>query len=205
MADKTKLLQDALEALERAKRDSLRRDKQLDEDRKHLIISIGKDILGVLHPLLERISENSKINKEEIKQAISESTIKVDVKSEKPIVNVEVPDIYVPEPKVTVNVPDVIVPEIKMPEEMDIKGWVRLQGVDLNNPLPVQLRDAKGNPVNLFENLTTIVSQGGGGNMRGFIQIKGVTGSTGADLLNADNRLRVSVETGGSGLTDSEL
>lgn len=35
--------------------------------------------------------------------------------------------------------------------------------------------------------------------------VTGIFNSTTADVLNADNRIRVSVETGGSGLTDSEL
>jgi len=79
----------------------------------------------------------------------------------------KIPEIIVPEPKVTIKAPDVIVPSIKipdivMPDEMNVKGWVSLMGVDLNNPLPVQLRDAKGNPVTLFENLTQIIGGGGG-------------------------------------------
>ena len=75
---------------------------------------------------------------------------------------IRIPDIKVPAPKVTVNVPPIKVPNLVWPEdEMPIRGWVQLMGVDLGHPLPVQLRDAKGNPISLFENLTQIVSGGG--------------------------------------------
>src|SRR3990167_6558805 len=189
-------------------KESLGKAIETEKRNRRLLDSIGPAIVDALKPLFS-----------ELKDAVSrlrvDVTPKVEVYPEVKIPEIRmpsisipdiiVPEIIVPEPKVTVNVPPIKVPDIIMPEEMNVRGWVGLMGVDLNNPLPVQLRDAKGNPVNLFENLTQIVGGGGGGNMRGFIQIKGVTGSTGADLLNADNRLRVSVETGGSGLTDSEL
>ena len=114
--DNKKLLQDALNALDKAKRDISRRDSILDEDRKNLVTSIGKDLVNVLEPLLEEIAENSKINRDEIKRAIEESTIKVNVESEAPIVNVNVPDIEVPEAKVTVDIPPIKIPEIVMPD-----------------------------------------------------------------------------------------
>ena len=52
LQDHTKLLQDAYNALEKAKRDISKRDNQLVEDRKTLITSIGKDLVNVLEPLL---------------------------------------------------------------------------------------------------------------------------------------------------------
>lgn len=79
------------------------------------------------------------------------------------IPEIKLPTINVPEPKVTVNIPEIKVPEIKMPDEMNVKGWVSLMGVDLNNPLPVHLRDSKGNPIDLKEILASVSSGGGGG------------------------------------------
>ena len=76
LQDHTKLLQDAYNALEKAKRDISKRDNQLVEDRKTLITSIGKDLVNVLEPLLETIAENSKINREEIKQALTDESEK---------------------------------------------------------------------------------------------------------------------------------
>lgn len=214
-----------------------------------------------------------------------------EIKVPQPIVNVTVPDIKVPEipeikipkisvpkPEVTVNVPEIKIPDLKWPkDELDVKGWVGFQGYDkglLSNPLPVQLRDASGKPVNLLENLTTVIGGGGGGGKHDYFTVKGIQNSIAAVLLNpdgnpanisatitgggssvslvnadgtyynsdnplpvtfsaasiqpvsqvsghswsvfasldttvalynGDNRLRVSVETGGSGLTDAEL
>ena len=110
------------------------------------------------------------------------------------------------EPKVTVNVPDFKIPDIKWPDgDMPIKGWVQLMGVDLDNPLPVQLRDAHGKPVNLFENLTTLVGGQGGGGGPKIMKISDISNSAYGVLVNADGRLRTSVETGSTGLTDTEL
>src|SRR3990167_10927 len=189
-------------------KESLGKAIETEKRNRKLLESIGPAVIDALQPILQGLKEAVSLLRVDVTPIVEVNPeIKI---PEIRIPDIKVPDIYVPEivvpePKVTVNVPPIKIPEIIMPEEMNVRGWVSLMGVDINNPLPVQLRDAKGNPVNLFENLTQIVGGGGGGNMRGFIQIKGVTGSTGADLLNADNRLRVSVETGGSGLTDAEL
>lgn len=80
------------------------------------------------------------------------------------IPEIKLPTINVPEPKVTVNVPEVKIPpfpEIQMPESMEIHGEVGLFGYGFDNPLPVQLRDAEGNPVSLPEMMS--VASGGGG------------------------------------------
>lgn len=80
------------------------------------------------------------------------------------IPEIKLPTVNVPEPKVTVNVPEVKIPpfpEIKMPESMEVHGEVGLFGYGFNNPLPVQLRDAEGNPVSLPDMMS--VASGGGG------------------------------------------
>ncbi len=207
-----KILKDALAEKNRVKEESDRKEfissaaqKLLDslspEDRKSLMDSVGKDIIKSLDPLLSEIAKQSRLSNEEIKGILSD--IKwPDVSYQAPEVNV--PEIKIPEIKVPeVRIPPIKFPEIKMPEEMDIRGWVQLQGVDLAHPLPVQLRDAQGNPVKLFEGLTQIVS--GGGGKADFFTVKGFSQSAYSELMNADGRLRVSVETGGSGLTDAEL
>ena len=198
---------------------------------EELLKNLGPAVIDTLQPILNTIAENSKISREEIVVALSQ--IKIDVpKADVPQAKVEVtiPEIKVPTPQVTVNVPDVVIPEIKLPtikvpkpevtvnvppikipdfpkfpEEMDVKGWIGFMGYDkglLNNPLPVQIRDANGKPIDLGANLTQVM---GGGGKADFLTIKGFSASAYADYINADGRLRVSVETGGSGLTDSEL
>lgn len=81
------------------------------------------------------------------------------------IPEIKLPTINVPEPRVTVNVPEVKIPafpSIQMPESMEIHGDVGLFGYGFDNPLPVQLRDAKGNPINLSDLGGGAVSGGGG-------------------------------------------
>lgn len=185
--------------------DEKRKEKnRLEYERRDLIVNIGNSIGEIIKPVLDRLADQARINKEDLKEAIKQIQIKP------PEVNVSTPDVYVPDikvptPQVSVNIPPIKVPEINMPHEMDIKGWVKLQGVDLSNPLPVQIRDKDGKPVNFFENLTTVIAQGGGSGKHDFFTIKGFSASAYAEYLNGDNRLRVSIETGGAGLTDAEL
>lgn len=182
-------------------------NKQTEKSRDSIVSSVASEVSRMFAPVLERIADSSRSNRQELVDAIKE--IKIEAATPEISVNVpdvNVPEIKVPEPRVSVTVPPIRVPEVKMPEEMNIKGWVSLMGVDLNNPLPVQLRDAKGNPINVFDNLTQIISGGGGGGGKhDHFMVRGFDSSAFADYLNSDNRLRVSVETGGSGLTDTEL
>ena len=200
---------------------------------QEMLKNLGPAIIETLQPVLAEIAENSKISREEILDALSQLKINIpDIDVPHATVEVKIPDIIVPEPKVTVNVPEIKLPEfppfpeikvpkaevkvnvptIKLPpfvwpkEDMPIRGWAELMGLfkDTSNPISVQLRDAEGNPIKLFENLTQIVGGGGGGKSDHFT-IKGFGASAYSELTNADGRLRVSVETGGSGLTDNEL
>jgi hypothetical protein len=116
--------------------------------------SIGPAIVDILKPLLNKIADNSKIAKDDLLDAVS--NIKITVPNEREqtvkvnVPDIKIPEIRVPQPKVTVNVPKINIPDIRMPEEMDIRGWIGIMGYDkglLNNPIPVQLRDANGNPV----------------------------------------------------------
>lgn len=200
MPDKTPL-QLAKEAL-----DSVIAQKKLNQE---LIKSLGPAIIDTLKPILNEIASNSKIPKEEILNAISKIRLP-DINVPEPNITLNVPEqippkIVVPKPEVTVNVPPIKIPDIKWPDgDIPIKGWVQLMGVNLNNPLPVQLRDANGKPVNLLENLTTIVGGSGGGGFK-VNKISDIANSAWANLLNSDGRLRMSAESGVAGLTDTEL
>ena len=164
---------------------------------------LGQAIIESLQPALDTIASNSKLSKDELIGAISNIQINVP-KADIPQAQVEVkiPEIKVPTPQVTVNVPEikvpdiivpksevvVNVPEIKIPklswpdDEMNIKGWVSLMGVDLEHPLPVQLRNPDGSPFNPFENITNILNTGGGGSRH--VKVDGtVPISSGESLL----------------------
>lgn len=196
-----KKLSDALSKIN-GKREETK--KLVEKERRELVSSVGRDIVEAIKPALSQLVGMSKITKDDIKEALSSIKISTNIP------DVVVPPIEVPKAQVDVRVPKVeisdIVQKIKMPDEMNIKGWVQLMGVDLSHPLPVQLRDKDGKPVNLFESLTTLVSQGGGGGGKhDYFTIKGFSQSAYSEVTNPDGRLRVSVETEGSGLTDAEL
>jgi len=181
---------------------------------QELLRSIGPAVVDALKPALEDLARNSKMTKDELVKAVSGLSINIPpVNMPRPEITVNVPEIKspvlptinVPEPRVTVNVPPMKIPDIIMPDEMNIGGWVKLQGVDLGHPLPVQLRDADGRPVNLLENLTTLISGGSGGGKHDYFTIKGFSKSAFAEIMNPDGRLRVEMPAGAAGLTDIEL
>lgn len=211
-------------------KESLTKAIETEKRNRSLLSAIGPAIIDALRPVLDEILSTFRQSAEDIKQEIS--NIKIDppvipeikmpefkipeIKVPDTRVNIppislpeikipeiKIPPIRVPKAEITVKVPEIKIPDIILPDEMNVKGWVSLMGVDLNNPLPVQLRDAKGNPVNLFENLTQVVSGGGGGFKS--VKISGFEKSLYSEYLNADGRLKVSVESGGGGLTDAEL
>lgn len=241
------IFKDANKALDLAK--SRKEFQKMQEDRKLLIEGIGKELVAMMSPMMDKTLQRLV---EKFSVTINPPAVNVP----QPKVTVTPPTVNVPTPRVTVESPRVTVPEIKIPKlnwpegEMPIKGWVQLMGVDLANPLPVQLRDADGKPLSLVENLTQVISSGGGGarvvkisNDSGSpvpvtgsfsasitadygegeigtntlrtvqatdaiasVNVRDAFGSTAVgSVFNADNRIRVSVETGGSGLTDSEL
>lgn len=138
-------------------------------------------MLASMHQEVIDAIKESKLSTESVLEAIKGVKIEVP-KIETPIIpeikipeikipnikipKIELPTINVPEPKVTVNIPKIdtpIIPEIKipeiiMPDSMNVTGNVGIIG-DINNPLPVQLRDMNGKPVSL----EVLVSGGGSG------------------------------------------
>ena len=204
-------------------------DKAIAEKKisQEMLKNLSPAIIETLTPVLQEIAKNARLTKQDIIDALSQ--IKIDVpksevevkmpdikvpeanvkvqmpKIEIPEVKVSIPEIkipkiIVPKPEVTVNVPPIKIPKMEWPDgNMPIDGLVSLKGIDRQNPLPVELRDAKGNPISFPEYI------GGGSQAARNVKIGGFSQSAYADYINADGRFKVSVETGGSGLTDSEL
>ena len=161
--------------------------------------------------------EGIKINIPKIDVPKAEIDVRVpDIKVPEPKVTVNIPDfpeIKIPEIKIPaikipkieipeIKIPKISIPDIVMPDEMNIKGWIGIMGYDrglLTNPLPVQLRDSKGNPVSL--DINQYVSSGGG---RQIARIGGIDSSAWGNLINPDGRLKTEA-VGSSGLTDAEL
>lgn len=182
----------------------LKAKKYREGEAKGLMSSIQEEQTKALQPVLEKITADLS---EKVREAISSAVanIKVDIpKIEIPPIDVKYPDI--PAPIVNVAAPNVKVqpsqvqfpefpkfPEFKFPERMS----VLMDGVDNKRPLPVMMMDLQGRPMQF--------PVGASGGKADFLTIKGFSASAYSDLQNADGRLKVSVETGGSGLTDSEL
>lgn len=136
-----------------------------EADRNAVFQQIGQYLGAALSPLKEAVKAMIEASKD--MKRISASVERIsDINIPTPEFTVDMSQ--VPPPKVAVN-PIIDIPDMKFPSEMNVHGFINLMGYDrgmLLNPLPVQLRDAGGNPIKLFENLTTLISGGGGGGFR---------------------------------------
>lgn len=166
--------------------DSAIRQKKINEQ---IVKEVGNIVIDVLEPTMKEMADNLQIPKKDILNALS--NIKIDlpeIKVPNPIINI--PPITVPKPeaivnytppKIEVNVPPLdikaLAAKIELPNEMNVRGWVGFMGYDrglLNDPLPVQIRDAKGNPV-VMGNGGAVV--GGGGGVAHQVKINNATGN----------------------------
>lgn len=172
-------------------------DKAIAERKrnKDLISSLGPAIVDALTPALEDLARNSKVNKDEMLKAMKGVTINLpEINIPSPNIKVNVPDVNVTHevnipairvPQAIVRIPEIKIPTIQIPDEMNVKGWVSFMGYDrgmLTNPLPVQIRDSKGNPVDL--NSGGMMMSGGGGSPN--VNIIGATATVGVVTINPD-------------------
>lgn len=199
--NKQEILKKLKEKLASLTEESENSKKQVEQERRDLVTSLGKDISDMVGPAIASMSESGRMTRDDLGSALREalSDIQINVPEPRPVT---IPPINIPAPKVSVTVPPITVPksEVILPDSMSVTGNVGLKGVDKQNPLPVVMMDVNGKPMSLPLSLG-----GAGGGKTDFFTIKGFGDSAYADYLNADNRLKVSVETGSSGLTDTEL
>ena len=131
-----------------------------EADRNTYLTQIGRYFSAALQPLKEAVDEMKRIGSN---LGILSSRLN-SLEIPKPEVNVDLSSLRIPTPNLTVK-PIVDISTIKMPNEMNVKGWMNLMGYDrslLTDPLPVQLRDSKGNPIKLFDNIAQVIGGGGG-------------------------------------------
>lgn len=170
-------------------------NREAKKSRDTVVAMIAKEVARMFKPFLLELKREMKVEKEQLVDALS----KVKVEGKAPSVTVppiSVPDIKVPEPKVTVRIPPISVPDVVMPELDDIRGWVNLmmndQPITDDNPLPVILRDADGEPVDLLTGFTQIIQGGGGvGGAARHVTIKDIRGSTASLIDEVDGALKV--------------
>lgn len=182
-----------------------RRKQNNEQDRSEIFKSLSQDLGGILKPYIEELRTNSKMSAEEMSRIIAQSvkidSPSIDTKGIEQAILGALSSVRISSP--SVNIPEIRVPEVKMPKEMDIKGWVSLMGVDLEHPLPVQLRDKDGKAVDLMAMRTILGGDGGG--KSDYFTIKGFAQSAFSEIINPDGRVKVELPTGSSGLTDTEL
>jgi len=180
-----------------------------------------EEILKRTSEVLRGLKKAKKINAEDDTERIIQSFKKAvsDIVIESPTVNVApTPPVIVPAPEVNVSpTPPVVVPapkvEVKTPgntalikelkqmskalSEQKTPFMPTKMDVNFTKPQPVIITDSKGKP---------FLSPMGGGGGANHANIRDAFGSSSVDgIFNPDNRVRVSVETGGGGLTDDEL
>lgn len=193
-----KLLEEAKE--KRRQEDAARKEKN-EADRMAIFQAVGKDIGNVVGPYMQSLKDHT----DSVVKAIKDSgTPTFEVK----VPPITIPKIEVPQARVVVpkiEVPPIRVPDIKMPDEMNVKGWVGFMNYDrsfLNNPLPVQLRDADGNPVKLFENLTSLSMGAGGGGGNFPMQVLDVSNNalrvSGSFSVTASNSSTQAIDSSGN-------
>lgn len=207
MAKPLDLLKKADEALgreigrkefERKKRLDEERSKELDDERSYLVAAMGAELVDMVEPLLDKITESHRITFEELRRVIQE--VKVDVKVDTPKAEVHVshdpitiPEIKTegmaksladsiagafaklkfPKSEVTVKSPEIKFPEfpkqeLSFPENMKME----LGGVDSKHPLPVQVMGVDGKPFSFSG------PSGGGGGKSDYLTIKDIRAST---------------------------
>lgn len=192
----------------------MQKKKFNQEDNSNLAAAIGKDIIDAVSPaLIEHSKQFQSSTQEIIREVLKEIKVEMpqidspqfDNEGLKEVIASAIAEAFsnvrIPEPRSTVNVPPIRVPDIKMPEEMSVKGFVSLMGIDLGNPLPVQLRNADGSPFKLAESVGKILGGGSGGGKADFLTIKGAMASVFSELLNPDGRVKVETLDSGSGAT----
>ena len=131
------------------------RKRRNEEDRRFIVANIGEDLVRILTPFLQRIADNSKLNRDEFKKVLEE-------------IKVITPEINVPAPQVTVKAPEIPViqvPEIEFPKEELIRAIkqafkeVRFPKTEVNVPaieMPKEIKVAQMSA--LMEAIQTLVN-----------------------------------------------
>ena len=194
-------------------------DKAIDTEKRNkaFMSSIGPAIISALSPLFTELKGAiSKLKVDvapvveinpEFKIPKAEVTVHqepVDTDGIESVLRNAFDNFKLPTPEVKVTIPKIDMPKMEWPKgDMPIKGDVNLLGINVRNPLPVQLRDADGKPMSFnFDSLNVL---GGGGGGRQIARIGGIDMSAWGELLSKDGRLKVESPSGASGLTDTEL
>ena len=149
------------------------RKKRVEEERKYIAATIGRDLIAILTPLLERIAANSRLTKQEIIEIIGQIKVASPQITVGSPAKVNVPPIIFPKDEmvaairkafagIQIKAPNVEVktPDVNIPKQMEVKGIkehfksllnvfskklnVGLEEIDRDHPLNVVLVDKDG-------------------------------------------------------------
>ena len=157
-------------------------------EKAEIVREVSSNVSDALKPTLNQMLAEMRRQGTDTVEAIS----KVQVTSQTP--EVIVPSIEVPKAEVTVRQPRINIPDVKMPDKMNVEGFVSLMGIDLGNPLPVQLRTADGGPLDLMKNMATIM--GGSSNGGGPRTTRIINGTDDAVNVTGDLSATLTADTG---------
>lgn len=158
--------------------------KNFGQDRGAIVKEVSQEVASMFAPVLEAMAKNSKITKEDIKEALKEIQIMAPevVMPEFPEFNIPAPVVHVKPPEVNVNIPEQ--QRFQLPEIIRVLGEMTMPSVDRKNPLPVLMMDIDGKPFQF--------SQGATGGRGDFFTIKDILNSSGGSLFDNDGAMRVS-------------
>lgn len=174
-------------------------EERTKDTERRIMTSLGKDVAELLKPFLRDLATSSKTSKENLREVMQELAgsassrefAGLDTGAIIEAIYVAFGNVQMPQPKITVTSPKIDIPKLQWPEgNMPIEGWVRLQGYDYKNPMPVQLWDGNGRPID-FSGLMRPVAVGGGGGKIDFFTIKDIRGSSASLIDQVEGALKV--------------
>ena len=203
MKDPNEALKKADEALRKLVDEKKRADAA--REKEMIMESVGRELPGMVAPLLHQVAAASRLNTDEVIAAIKGVTINpppvtvttpeanVTVSHEMPSMP-EIPPIDTsgiesaiergianakfPKPEVVVNTPKI--PDFpKFPDIPDFPTEVSIKGVDKNKPFPVMMMDSNGKPMQFSFG-------GSGGGRSDFFTIKDIQASSGVSIIDQD-------------------
>lgn len=173
--------------------------KHFGQEKSSMVNEVSNEVTALFVPIIEKLAESSKLNREELKKIISEiKIIAPDIKlPNPPEIKIPAPIVNVPKPVVNVNVPKQ--EQFKLPDVLRVMGEMSLRDIDNKHPLPVILMGMDGKPF-VFSMF------GGGGGKSDFFSIKDILSTIGVVTINPDGTPTYSTSSvGGAGSSTVSL
>jgi hypothetical protein len=140
--DKNEILKKVKDRLASISQERAAEKSKLEQERKDLITSLGSNISDLVGPALMNMAEQGRMSREDIKSALQEALSGINIQSPE----VKIPEFKIPTPQVTVNVPKSEAPVVNVaPTPVTFPSAMRLQPNE--KPFPVIMVDQVGKPM----------------------------------------------------------